>query len=75
MEKEREQYFKDLEDVLQNLEKEVQREENRNAKVNVYNQIRAGAKVKSFTYILYTIDEIFQHYVTFLFQVDQNSKR
>ena len=36
MEKEREQYFKDLEDVLRNLEKEVQREENRNAKVNVY---------------------------------------
>ena len=33
MEKEREQYFKDLEDVLQNLEKEVQKEENRYAKV------------------------------------------
>ena len=36
MEKEREQYFKDLEDVLQNLEKEVQKEENRYVKVNIY---------------------------------------
>ena len=44
MEKEREQYFKDLEDVLQNLEKEVQKEENRYAKV-IIRDILGGKKL------------------------------